>query len=166
MIQRCDSSRYQPGCRSHSRRASLLSRSSESGPTATKCVQVAVVTTWSESPARQLRSAPCCLRRSGAAYPGRARHGGFIQVVWSPTGRVAGPGSPVSGSLRRRSRQLQVRGRRSFQVASFSRIRLVAESLALRRGRPLTTRSSGPLPQRPCFARLPRAPGSGLPERY
>ena len=111
-------------------------------------------------------SAPCCLRRSGAAYPGRARHGGFIQVVWSPTGRVAGPGSPVSGSLRRRSRQLQVRGRRSFQVASFSRIRLVAESLALRRGRPLTTRSSGPLPQRPCFARLPRAPGSGLPERY
>ena len=77
-IQRCYSSRCRPCCRSHSRRQSLLSWSSEQGPhgtvTAARRVQVAVVRVTG-------MSAQCCSRRSGAACPGRARHGRFVQVV-------------------------------------------------------------------------------------
>ena len=114
LFERCDSSCCRPGCRSRSRRPSLLSHSAESCPTAVRCVALVRVAGT---------SAPCCLSRRGTACPGRARY-----FQWCS--RVRGP--PVSGSCRRRSRQSEVRGRLSFRVTESPRSR-ISGPLAIRR---------------------------------
>ena len=141
-----DSARCRPGCRSRSRRPSVLSWSSESGPTAARCVRVAVVQVTGTL-------AACCLRRGGAACP--ARYGHFDQVVWPGRGpacqRLASAGeSSVSNSWSPRVPSRPV-------LSSSARWPSV--------GRLVTARFAGPRPQQPCLARLPSAPGSVLPER-